>query len=186
MSSTAGSGLAPVHGQRQEHREAPGDPLLPTMAIEIAPQRRSPPGSCERASGDVVPSATLKEHNESPKSGHKNRAVGPDRILVVDDQRQPACHGDSGIDRVPKGGTRMLWLIIGAVLAVMLVAAYFTDRESRRIRGHAGRVAGGAVSRRLDAVAEGNLYQFDAGPLMHSHLNQHYHGSTHLGQHHHG
>jgi hypothetical protein len=80
----------------------------------------------------------------------------------------------------------MLWLISGAVLAVMLVAAYFTDRKSRRIRGHASRVASGAVSRRVDAVAEGNLYQFDAGPSMHSHLNQHHHGSTHFGQNHHG
>lgn len=78
----------------------------------------------------------------------------------------------------------MLWLIIGVVFAVMLVAAYFTDRRSRRIRGHAGRVATGALSRRLDATAEGHLYQFDAGPSAHSHLNQHHHGSTHIGHHH--
>ena len=31
----------------------------------------------------------------------------------------------------------ILWLIVGAGLAVMLVAAYFADRKSRRIRGHA-------------------------------------------------
>jgi hypothetical protein len=69
----------------------------------------------------------------------------------------------------------MLWLIIGGALVVMLVAAYFTDRKSRRIRGHGCQVANGAVSRRLDAVAEGSLYQFDAGPSMHSHLNQQHH-----------
>jgi hypothetical protein len=69
----------------------------------------------------------------------------------------------------------MLWLIISAVLAVMLVAAYFTDRKSRRIRGHACQIASGAASRRLDAAAEGSLYQFDAGPSMHSHISQQHH-----------
>ena len=60
----------------------------------------------------------------------------------------------------------MLWLIVGAVIVMLLVAAYFTDRKSRRVRGHAGRVRGGTLSRRLDAIAGADLNQFDAGPSM--------------------
>jgi hypothetical protein len=73
----------------------------------------------------------------------------------------------------------MLWLIIGAVLAVMLVAAYFTDRKSKRIRGHAGRIAS----------THSNLYHSDAGYSAHvDHNNHHHHhpGSMDSGGHHHG
>ena len=65
----------------------------------------------------------------------------------------------------------ILWLIIGGVIAVLLVSAYFTDRKSRRIRGHAGRVRGGAYSRRMDAIAGANLSQFDAGQSMHKYID---------------
>lgn len=65
----------------------------------------------------------------------------------------------------------MLWLIIGSPIIVLLVAAYFTDRKSRRVRGHAGRVNTGALSRRLDAVASSDLSVFDAGPSMNKFLD---------------
>ena len=67
----------------------------------------------------------------------------------------------------------MLWLIIGAVVVMLLVAAYFTDRKSRRVRGHAGRVRGGMLSRRLDAIAGANLNQFDGGASMNKLLDPH-------------
>lgn len=65
----------------------------------------------------------------------------------------------------------MLWLILGSPLVVLLVAAYFTDRKSRRVRGHAGRVRRGALSRRLDVVASGDLSMFDGGPSMNRFLD---------------
>lgn len=65
----------------------------------------------------------------------------------------------------------MLWLIVGSPIAVLLVAAYFVDRKSKRVRGHVGRVSGGALSRRVDAVASGQLSQFDGGPSMNRFLD---------------
>jgi ABC-type nickel/cobalt efflux system permease component RcnA len=72
----------------------------------------------------------------------------------------------------------MLWLIIGGVLAVILVAAYFTDRKSKRIRGHAGRIGN----------TRSDMYFSDAGYSAHVHHthHSHHHGSTDFGGGHHG
>ena len=59
----------------------------------------------------------------------------------------------------------------GGLVAVLLVAGYFTDRRSRRVRGHAGRVNDATLSRRLDAAATEQLNKFDAGPSTGKYLD---------------
>jgi hypothetical protein len=65
-------------------------------------------------------------------------------------------------------------LFIVTPLVVLLVAAAFVDRRSRRVRGRVGRVRvpGGEVSHRMDAVAAERLSMWGSGPWVVQHARE--------------